>query len=119
MTQIKLKRVYDTPDSTDGYRIFVDKLWPRGIKKEALKYDLWAKKITPSDEIRKMFHKDQDANWESFSFLYQKELSLSDYAKDFINEIKDYDVVTLLYASANKVHNHALVLKSYLEKAMS
>ena len=56
MTQIRLKRIYEDPESTDGYRIFVDRLWPRGMKKEAVHYDVWEKDITPSPELRGWFH---------------------------------------------------------------
>ena len=59
MTQIRIKRVYEEPNATDGYRVLVDRLWPRGIKKEHLKYDVWEKDITPSPELRKWFHEDQ------------------------------------------------------------
>lgn len=64
MTQIRIKRVYEEPDATDGYRVLVDRLWPRGIKKEHLKYDVWEKDITPSPELRKWFHEDQAEHWE-------------------------------------------------------
>ena len=59
MTQIRIKRVYEEPNATDGYRVLVDRLWPRGIKKEHLKYDVWEKDITPSPELRKWFHEDK------------------------------------------------------------
>lgn len=58
MTQIRIKRVYDDPDAADGYRVLVDRLWPRGMKKERLKYDVWEKDITPSPELRRWFHED-------------------------------------------------------------
>lgn len=58
MTQINIKRVYETPSSNDGYRVLVDRLWPRGMKREYLKYDYWAKELTPSNDLRKWFHAD-------------------------------------------------------------
>lgn len=119
MTQIKLKRVYEEIDSEDGFRVLVDKLWPRGMKKEALHYDLWAKEITPSADIRKYFHQDQDKNWDSFESLYLKELNESDAVKNFIDLIKNKPIVTLLYASKNKEHNHALILKEYLDAELA
>lgn len=64
MTQIRIKRVYEDPDAADGYRVLVDRLWPRGMKKEHLKYDAWEKDITPSPELRKWFHEDQAGHWE-------------------------------------------------------
>lgn len=114
MTQIKIKRVYEDPESSDGYRVFVDRLWPRGMKKEAMHYDLWAKDITPSPEIRQWFHQDPDARWHEFAGLYRKELNGSDAAKAFVEKIGQYPVVTLLYASKSPDHNHALILKDFL-----
>ena len=90
MTQINIKRVYETPSSNDGYRVLVDRLWPRGMKREYLKYDYWAKELTPSNDLRKWF------------------------VKTFIDRIKPYEKVTLLYASKNQEQNHARVLAQYL-----
>ena len=118
MTQIRLKRIYEDPESTDGYRIFVDRLWPRGMKKEAVHYDVWEKDITPSPELRGWFHQSPDERQEEFATLYKKELSGSDAVKKFVEEIKKYPVVTLLYAAKSPDHNHALVLKAYLEHVM-
>ena len=119
MTQIKIKRVYEDPESSDGYRVFVDRLWPRGMKKEALHYDLWAKDITPSPEIRQWIHQDPDARWHEFAGLYRKELNSSDAAKAFVEKIGQYLVVTLLYASKSPDHNHALILKDFLDEKMN
>lgn len=116
--QIKLKRVYDDPEKSDGFRVFVDRLWPRGMKKENLHYDLWAKDITPSPELRQWFHQDINNRWATFFSSYQKELSESDKMKDFIEEIRKYNVITLLYASKDAEHNHALILKDYLDKIL-
>ncbi|MFV0328343.1 MAG: DUF488 domain-containing protein [Dysgonomonas sp.] len=118
MTQIKLKRVYEDQSDSDGFRILVDKLWPRGMKKEHLHYDLWAKDITPSSNLRKWFHDDIQDRWNDFSVMYQKELSDSTYAKNLIDNIKLRKVVTLLYASKEPEHNHAKILKAYLDKML-
>jgi len=118
MTQIKLKRVYEEMNENDGFRVLVDKLWPRGMKKEHLHYDLWAKDVTPSPELRKWFHEDVPKHWSDFETMYQKELSESDAVKKFIDTIKTHDVVTLLYASKEPVNNHAIILKSYLDKIL-
>lgn len=80
MTQIKLKRIYEDPEPTDGYRIFVDRLWPRGMKKEAVHFDLWEKDITPSPELRGWFHQAPDERWNEFAALYRKELNGSEAA---------------------------------------
>ncbi len=119
MTKIQLKRVYDDPEKTDGVRVFVDRLWPRGMKKGDVHYDIWAKEITPSPDLRKWFHVDPENRWNDFASTYGKELEHSDAAHQFVEAIKSYSVVTLLYASRNKEHNHAEVLKSFLEKELS
>lgn len=115
MTQIKIKRVYEDPSQEDGYRVLVDRLWPRGMKKEYLRYDDWAKGLTPSSELRKWFHEDIKAHWEGFVAMYQKELDASDALKRFIIQIKSYKVVTLLFASKEPVYNHARILQKYIE----
>ena len=116
MTQIRIKRVYEEPDATDGYRVLVDRLWPRGIKKEHLKYDVWEKDITPSPELRKWFHEDQAEHWEGFAAMYRKELENSEAAHRFIGTIKGYRTITLLDASKEPVHNHACILQQFLQE---
>lgn len=90
MTQIKIKRVYEDPEAEDGYRVLVDRLWPRGMKKEHLKYDVWEKDITPSPELRKWFHEDPVEHWEGFSAMYRKELETSEAARNFLTTIQTY-----------------------------
>lgn len=119
MTQIKLKRVYDDYSKSDGFRVLVDKLWPRGIKKEHLHYDLWEKGITPSTPLRKWFHEDSENRWDEFSKKYYQELSSSQSVKEFADTIKSKDIVTLLFASKEPEHNHAKVLKAYLDKLLA
>ena len=85
MTQVNIKRVYDEPSEQDGYRVLVDRLWPRGMKREYLKYDYWAKEVTPSNDLRKWFHADVEKRWGAFADMYQKELKESDAAKAFID----------------------------------
>ena len=75
--QINIKRVYDPPKVSDGYRILIDRLWPRGTKKEALKYDIWEKNIAPSPALRRWFHENPQEHWEGFVSLYSKELENS------------------------------------------
>jgi uncharacterized protein YeaO (DUF488 family) len=115
MTQVKIKRVYEPEEKNDGYRVLVDRLWPRGIKKENLHYDLWAKDITPSTPLRQWYHQDEENHWEEFRKKYVKELVNSSAVKDFIDKVKGQKVVTLLYASKNAAENHALVLQGFLE----
>ncbi|MDH6309670.1 uncharacterized protein YeaO (DUF488 family) [Dysgonomonas sp. PFB1-18] len=118
MVQIKLKRVYEDMSDSDGFRVLVDQLWPRGMKKEYLHYDLWAKDITPSSDLRKWFHDDPADRWDSFAAMYTKELNQSEAVKKFIETIRPQDTVTLLYASKEPEHNHAKVLKAYLDKML-
>ena len=115
MIQFKIKRVYDDPEPGDGYRVLVDRLWPRGIKKACLSYDEWAKEITPSPGLRTWFHDDISRHWEEFTSMYKEELEHSQAVKDFLSRIGTYPVVTLLYASKDPVHNHARILQNYLE----
>lgn len=119
MTQIRIKRVYEDFNKNDGYRVLVDKLWPRGVKKETLKLDMWDKDIAPSTELREWYHQDMENRWEEFEGHYLRELSSSDKAKDFISSVKKYGIVTLLYASKDQKHNHAVILKSYLDKQLN
>ena len=90
MIQIKIKRVYDDPEPGDGYRVLVDRLWPRGIKKACLSYDEWAKEITPSPGLRTWFHDDISRHWEEFTSMYKEELEHSQAVKDFLSRIGTY-----------------------------
>ena len=113
--EIKLKRVYEKPDEKDGFRILVDRLWPRGLTKEKAYLDLWLKEIAPSTELRKWFDHDP-ANWTEFQKRYLKEVKEN---KEAVSELKEYlkkGTVTLLYAAKDEVHNEALVLKNIFLK---
>lgn len=118
MTEIKTKRTYQQPEASDGYRILVDKLWPRGEKKEEVPYDFWAKDIAPSDELRKWFHTDADSHWNEFREKYKRELQHSPATKELIEKIKGQKTVTLLYSSKDTDDNNAVVLKEYLDDAL-
>jgi uncharacterized protein YeaO (DUF488 family) len=110
---IKIKRIYDMQGPKDGARILIDRLWPRGIKKEDAKIDLWIKEIAPSDELRKWFgHKPE--KWNEFKRKYSSELNTK---KDLCNEIlnKGKVNITLIYAAKDEEHNNAVVLKDFLE----
>ncbi len=118
MTKVNIKRVYEEPKKSDGFRVLVDKLWPRGVKKENLPYDLWAKDITPSTELREWFHEDEDGHWKEFRKKYTKELKTNPGMKAFLEQAKGKKTITLLYASKNAAENHALILQEFLEKAL-
>ncbi len=116
---IQIKRVYEGATKKDGYRVLVDRLWPRGIKKEALALDAWLKELAPSTELRKEFGHDLE-HWEDFQLKYKKELK-SPAAKEKINQlagiVKKY-TVTLLYGAHDEAHNNAIVLKDILEREL-
>lgn len=114
---IQIKRVYDAPEGSDGTRILVDRLWPRGIKKETLQLDDWAKVLAPSTEARRAFaHKAE--NFGEFKGRYEAELDQSAEAHEYVSTLaaSNPPVVTLLYAAKDPQVNHAIVLKSWLER---
>lgn len=109
------KRVYEKSDEDDGIRVLVDRLWPRGLKKEEAKIDYWMKEIAPSDTLRKWFaHKEE--HWKEFKSRYMKELKEKDeLLKQLIDSGKDKKV-TLLYAARDEERNNAQALLEVLEK---
>ena len=112
----KIKRVYAPPSDADGFRVLVDRLWPRGIKKETAKIDLWAKDIAPSDALRREFHGDPE-HWDKFAAAYRKELGrepAASAARDLLGR-SNKRTVTLLYAARDEEHNNAVALKAWLE----
>lgn len=113
---LQTKRVYDTPAATDGYRILVDRLWPRGLTKEAAKLDEWLKAIAPSPELRKWFNHDPE-RWEEFVKRYRSELSgtPAQSCLDRLAGLARQGPVTLLYATREDRHNSASVLLDVLE----
>ena len=119
MTRIKIKRAYEKPEPDDGFRVFVDRLWPRGMRKEDFRYDLWTKQIAPSAALRRWYHEDMPRRWEEFGRRYTAELRQSPAVAEFVRQIAGNDTVTLVYASRNALQNHALILQDYLVKIMS
>lgn len=119
-TEIQLKRVYTDPsgsDADDGLRIFVDRLWPRGESKERFHYDLWAKDVAPSTELREWYHADPQQRWDEFSRRYLRELKASGAAAALAAEVRRHPLVTLLYGSRDTLHNNAGVLARFLADA--
>ena len=110
---IRIKRVYDPPESADGARVLVDRLWPRGLRKENAALTLWFKDIAPSPELRKWFGHDP-ARWQEFSRRYQAELADNVAAVNTMHNLLKQGLVTLLYAAHDTEHNHAIVLAEYL-----
>ena len=110
---IQIKRAYDPPSRTDGMRVLVDRLWPRGLSKEKLKLDAWLKDLAPSNELRKQFHHDA-AKWNEFQKRYFEEL---DQQPEQVAELRKKargGTVTLIYGAQDREHNNAVALKKYL-----
>ena len=118
MTQIKTKRTYDPEERSDGFRVLIDRLWPRGLSKEEFHYDLWEKDIAPSTELREWYHENEDAHWSEFEKRYTKELETNPAMSAFIDKIRSKSMVTLLYSAKNTEENNALVLQAYLENKL-
>ena len=111
--KIKIKRVYEQRVKEDGFRILVDRLWPRGLTKEKAAVDLWLKDIAPTTELRKWFGHDP-AKWKEFQKKYRKELEEN---KEAVLLLKDHigsENVTLLYAAKDEEHNEALIIKGFI-----
>ena len=114
---IRLKRVYDAAETSDGMRVLVDRLWPRGIAKAKAGIDLWLKDISPSDDLRKQFHARPEF-WGEFRAAYAEELE-SEPAQAAAAELRALTKkgpVTLLYAARDEEHNNAVALKEWLER---
>ena len=111
---IKIKRVYEKSEAKDGWRVLVDRLWPRGMKKEAARVDLWMKDIAPSDALRKSFHHEA-MKWPDFEIKYKAELKMK---KDLLEELKkmekEHGTLTLLFGARDEKHNQAAVLVEML-----
>ena len=110
MTDLCVKRVYDPADPGDGFRVLVDRLWPRGLRKDAAAIDLWAKDATPGVDLRRWFHADRDARRAEFRERYLAELDASGAAAALADELSTRDTVTLLTASADVGASHVPVL---------
>jgi uncharacterized protein YeaO (DUF488 family) len=114
---IQLKRVYQEPSPRDGMRILVDRLWPRGIKKEAAHIQEWCKDLAPSDALRRWFKHDP-RKWSEFRQRYRKELSSGNSGEELrrLAAIAKRKRVTLVYGAADAQHNQAVVLKELLDE---
>jgi uncharacterized protein YeaO (DUF488 family) len=112
---IRIKRVYEEPAKQDGYRILVDRLWPRGLTKERAEVDLWVKEIAPSDALRKWFGHEPE-KWPEFAKRYRSELAKK---KDLLKEVKklarEHGTVTLLYGRKDEKQNQAVLIAAALK----
>lgn len=123
MTHVHTRRVHDhldDPDGTHGYVVLVDRLWPRGVRKERLHHDLWAKEVAPSTDLRQWFHglspEEQSERFDEFVQRYRDELSgdAADALDDLIEHVHGHDEVTLLFGLKDVAHNHAQILADRL-----
>ncbi|MDD7409364.1 MAG: DUF488 family protein [Anaerovoracaceae bacterium] len=119
---IKTKRVYEEAEEADGYRVLVDRLWPRGISKEKAELDSWVKTIAPSKELRQWFgHKEE--RYLDFRSRYIEELDANPDADEFADQIAEQirtgDQVTLLYGAKSKTYNNAVVLREWLQSRLT
>lgn len=112
---IKLKRIYEDWSKEDGFRVLVDRLWPRGMSKTRARLDLWLKDMGPSTELRKWFNHDPN-KWEEFKRKYIIELKDNSSVEILKGIIKKEKIVTLLYAAKDVEHNEAIVIKEFLGK---
>jgi uncharacterized protein YeaO (DUF488 family) len=117
MVNLKIKRVYDAPSDADGYRVLVDRLWPRGMSKNDLKVDVWLRDVAPSDEIRKWCGHDP-AKWEEFRSKYTQELNSNREFEKLLDLVRERERVTLVYSARDTEHNQAVVLKELIEKRL-
>lgn len=113
--QIRVERVYDDPaGTTGGFRVFVDRLWPRGESKAKFHYDLWAKGISPSTELREWYHADKDNRWDAFKRRYEAELEANPDMPRLLDVLRAHSDVVLLTAVRDVAHSHVPIIADYL-----
>lgn len=115
---IEIKRAYDAASADDGFRVYIDRLWPRGLSHESFHYDVWDKDIAPSTELRKWFHEDADSRWDGFCKRYGEELKQSAAFAALVHTLEDKPKVTLLYSSHDREHNNAVVVEKLLSERL-
>lgn len=112
-SHVRIKRAYEPPAPDDGARILIDRLWPRGVKKEALALTEWAKALAPSTELRQWFNHDP-ALWDEFRHRYAVELRQQPEAWEQLRERARHDVVTLVYSAHDEAVNNAVAMRAFL-----
>ena len=112
---LQIKRVYAPVEKNDGFRVLVDRLWPRGMKKETAAIDLWLKEVAPSTSLRKWFGH-ETAKWSDFQKRYRQELQDNTKAVDTLRQLLSKETVTLLYGAKDEQHNQAVVLQDFLNE---
>ena len=116
--RLQVKRVYDPPTRSDGRRVLVDRIWPRGLSKDGAELDAWFKGIAPSAELRKWFSH-EPSRWASFKWRYFRELDEREEAIEQLLDGCNARTLTLLFAAKDPAHNNAVALKEFLEKHRS
>lgn len=111
MAIIHIKRAYEPASESDGYRVYIDRLWPRGLSRETFHYDYWDKNIAPSTQLREWFHADSVARWPEFERCYAAELSTNPAFASLCTLIASHRDVTLIYSSHDTLHNNAVVVR--------
>jgi uncharacterized protein YeaO (DUF488 family) len=115
---VQVKRIFEPASKKDGFRILVDRLWPRGLKKSEAGVDLWLREIAPSAELRKWFNHDPE-RWTEFVSDYTFQLNKNwEIVEQLVALIKEHKKVSLLYSTQNEQCNNAIALKAYLDKFM-
>jgi len=112
--RLRVKRVYEAPTRSDGCRVLVDRVWPRGLSREAAKLDAWIKDVAPSAELRNWFDHDP-SRWAGFKRKYFRELEQRDEAIEQLLKTCSRGTLTLLFAAKDSEHNNAVALKEYLD----
>jgi len=117
---LRRKRAYDPAAPEDGFRVLVDRLWPRGVSKERAAIDLWAKDTAPSPALRREWHRDPAADWSAYADRYRAELAheAGSALVALAQELSGHPVVTLVYAAHDPVRNHAVVLEEALRAVL-
>ena len=113
---IDIKRAYDPEAVDDGFRVYIDRLWPRGLSHETFRYDWWDKEISPSTELREWFHEAPDSRWPEFVTRYKAELDANPAFSALQKALAGKDKVTLLYSSHDREHNNAVVVQQMLQR---
>ncbi len=115
MSEVRVKRAYDPPAPDDGLRVLVDRLWPRGLKRDEARIDLWLKDVAPSAGLRRWFGHDP-ARWAEFQVRYRAELAGNAALQELLGIVKQGRRVTLLFGARDAEHNNAVVLQALCER---
>lgn len=114
-TRVWLRRAYDPPTRNDGYRVLVDRIWPRGVSKDDIDIDEWAKDVAPSNDLRKWFGHDPE-RWDEFQHRYRDELDRCDEIVGRLVERTRSGRITLVYGAHDEQHNQAVVLRDVIDE---